>query len=66
MKRSTVMSVKERFLKYVAVETTSDENSPACPSSEKEWNLAHMLADEMKNIGINSALINHNTRVAAL
>ena len=51
------MTVKERFLKYVSVETTSDENSPACPSSEKEWNLAHMLADEMKAMGISGVRV---------
>ena len=27
------MTVKERFLKYVKYETTSDENSGTCPST---------------------------------
>ena len=44
--------VVERFLKYVKVDTRSDEYSATFPSTEKQKNLAKELADEMKNIGV--------------
>lgn len=37
------MTLTERFLKYVQIETTSDENSDVCPSSPREWELANVL-----------------------
>lgn len=48
-------SVTERFLRYVKVDTqSSEENSEAgkFPSTDKQHNLAKMLADELKDIGV--------------
>ena len=42
----------ERLLKYVKVQTTSDENSGMLPSTQGQFDLAYMLADEMRRIGI--------------
>ncbi len=41
------MDVLERFKRYTALDTTSDENSDTCPSSERQWALAHLLEQEM-------------------
>ncbi len=41
-----------RFLRYVAVETTSNPDSESFPSAECEWNLLRMLADELTAMGI--------------
>ena len=49
------MKAYERFLKYVTVRTPSDENSSTIPSSSCQFNLAHVLVDEMKAIGIEDA-----------
>ncbi len=49
------MDIVERFLKYVSFETTSEENSPTCPSSPKELELGRFLAEEMKTIGLENA-----------
>ena len=49
------MNVTERFLKYVAFDTQSDEHSESCPSSEKQKLLGAYLAEEMKAIGIADA-----------
>ena len=46
------MNITERFLKYVSFDTTSDENSPAVPSTEKQKALGAFLADELKKIGL--------------
>lgn len=55
-----MMTVKERFLKYVQVLTTSDESSASCPSSEGQWTLARMLVDEMKALGIADARVDEH------
>lgn len=45
------MSVMERFLKYVAVDTESVEDAECFPSSEKQKNLAKLLVEELAAIG---------------
>lgn len=49
------MKAYERLLKYVTVRTPSDENSSTIPSSSCQFNLARVLVDEMKAIGIEDA-----------
>ena len=46
------MNVKERFLKYVSYETTSDEDSPSVPSTEGQNVLLKVLFDELKELGL--------------
>lgn len=46
------MNLLERFLKYVSVYTTSDESSDTCPSTKRQLDLAGILFDELKEIGI--------------
>lgn len=45
-------SVKERFLRYVQVETTSCEKSESCPSTPGQKVLGGMLVEEMKAMGM--------------
>ena len=49
------MNVTERFLKYVAFDTQSDEASETCPSSEKQKLLGAALVEEMRAMGIADA-----------
>ena len=46
----------DKFLRYVSVETTSDENSESQPSTAKQLNLLGMLRDELQAIGIEATL----------
>jgi len=46
------MKVDERFLQYVAFDTTSNEESETIPSDKKELALAAFLEKEMKEIGL--------------
>ena len=46
------MELKERFLKYVAVDTQSDENSETFPSTSKQFDLLNMLKEEMEALGL--------------
>jgi tripeptide aminopeptidase len=45
----------ERFLRYVAIDTQSDEGSSSSPSTEKQKDLARMLVDELKAAGCGDA-----------
>ena len=51
------MTAYERFLEYVAVWTTSDENSDTVPSAARELDLARILVEEMKGLGIEDARV---------
>ena len=57
------MSVQEKFLRYVAIDTTSDENSETCPSTEKQFTLARLLCDEMKKMGVQSVRMDEHCYV---
>ena len=48
--------ILDRFLRYVAVDTQSDEESESQPSAAKELNLLKMLRDELCTFGVESTL----------
>lgn len=48
-------TVVERFLRYVSFETTSDECSETCPSTEGQKVLGRAIVEEMKEMGISDA-----------
>ena len=54
------MRAYERFLRYIAVPTASDETSGAHPSSEKEWVLAKMLREEVEALGAKDITLSEN------
>ena len=48
-------TVKDRFLRYVQIDTTADPSSTSFPSTEKQKDLGRLLADELKSLGIEDA-----------
>jgi len=48
----------DRFLRYVKVDTRSDENSGDSPSTEKQKDLSRMLAEELRELGCDDAEMN--------
>ena len=54
------MTVNERFLKYVSYETTSDEFSQTCPSTEGQKALGAALVEEMQDMGITDAYMDEH------
>jgi len=44
--------ILNRFLKYVQIDTQSDENSKTYPSTQKQFNLAQLLERELIEIGL--------------
>ena len=49
-------NIKDRFLRYVAVDTQSDETSDSQPSAMKELALLEMLRDELRQMGVEAEL----------
>jgi tripeptide aminopeptidase len=48
-------TVTERFLKYVQIDTTADPESSSFPSSMKQKDLAKVLVEELKEMGVKDA-----------
>lgn len=48
-------TVKERFLKYVQIDTQSDPHSGSSPSTEKQKDLAKVLVAELQELGVSDA-----------
>ena len=46
------MTVIERFLKYVAFDTQSDESTGVTPSTEKQMVFARYLKTELEDLGL--------------
>jgi tripeptide aminopeptidase len=60
-----MQQIIDRFVKYVTVDTQSDPENPAFPSTEKQWNLAHILVDELKEIGLEDVTLDDNCYIMA-
>lgn len=45
-------SLVERFLRYVKIDTQSDEDSASHPSTAKQHKLAELLVEELKELGL--------------
>jgi len=48
-------TASERFLRYVQVDTQSDPQSAAYPTTEKQKDLSRLLAEELQQMGITDA-----------
>jgi len=57
--------IKERFLRYVKIDTQSDPESESTPSTEKQWKLARLLAKELEEIGMEEVSIDENAYIMA-
>ena len=57
------MRAYERLLNYVKIYTTSDENSTTVPTTARQFDLAKVLVEEMKAMGIQDARVGENCYV---
>ena len=57
------MRAYERLLNYVKIHTTSDENSNTTPSTRRQFDLAEVLSEEMKNHGVKDVRVDENCYV---
>lgn len=49
-------TVKDRFLRYVQIDTQADPNSTTNPTSEKQLNLSKLLSEELTQMGVANEL----------
>ncbi len=59
--------LEERFVRYARIDTQSDEKSTTSPSTEKQYDLLRLLADELKSIGAQDVtLADYGTALATM
>ena len=59
------MTAKERFLRYVAIDSGSNENSGTHPSTEKQWDVARLLEKELIEMGAQDVRVSSQCYVYA-
>lgn len=57
--------VLERFLRYIAIDTQSDEDSETTPSTAKQFDLARLLVEELSQMGLSDVSIDDKCYVMA-
>lgn len=55
----------EKFIEYIKIDTTSDAKSKACPSTNIQFNLAEVIVEDLKKIGLNDVTLDNNGYVMA-
>jgi len=55
----------DRFISYVTIDTESDPHSQTTPSTQKQWNLANKLVQELKAIGLEEVTIDDKAYIMA-
>lgn len=56
----------EYFLKYVKIDTMSKEGSPTVPSTQKQFDLARVLAEDLKKLNLQKIQLTDNCFVTAV
>jgi len=54
-----------RFLSYVKIYSTSDAESETTPSTERQWDIANFITEDLKNIGLEDVSIDENGYIMA-
>ena len=47
----------DRFIRYVKVDSQSDPESTTTPSTQKQWDIIHLLVEELKQIGLSEVSV---------
>ena len=55
----------ERFLKYVKIGTESNPECEQCPSSEIQWDLAKVIVEDLKELGLQDISLDKNCYIMA-
>lgn len=58
-------SVKDRFLRYVKIDTESEQNADKIPSTDKQLDLCRLLRDELIAIGASDVVLDPHGYVTA-
>ncbi|MFX1504612.1 MAG: peptidase T [Promethearchaeota archaeon] len=57
--------ILERFLRYVQIHTTSQEDVDEIPSTKRQFDLAHLLVSELQALGLTDASVDEHCYVIA-
>lgn len=60
-----MQNIVDRFVKYIKIDTQSDAKSPEFPSTEKQWDLAKVLVEDLKEIGMQDVTLDDNCYIMA-
>lgn len=55
----------ESFIRYVKIDTTSDSGSESCPSTERQFDLARLLVEQLHGLGLEDARVDESCYVTA-
>jgi len=55
----------ERFLRYVQIDTRSDDQSPTTPSTPGQWDLLRLLERELKELGLAGVVLTEHDYLLA-
>jgi len=55
----------DRFISYVKIDSQSNANSVSTPSTEKQWNIANKLVQDLNDIGLSEVSIDENAYIYA-
>ena len=58
-------TIRDRFIKYITIDSQSDPNSSNTPSTKKQWDMANLLKSELEDIGLEEVSIDKNSYVMA-
>lgn len=53
-------SILEKFLRYVKIDTQSDENCEETPSTKKQFDLANLLVKELEELGVKDIVLDEH------
>ena len=59
------MDIVDRFIKYARIDTQSDENNTQIPSTQKQFNLAKEVEQEMLEMGLTEVSLDNNCYLMA-
>lgn len=58
-------NVVERFIRYAKIDTQSDPDSKTIPSTKRQFNLANLLVEELKDMGLKDVSVDEKCVVMA-
>ncbi len=57
--------ILDRFLRYIAIDTQSDDSSLTMPSTAKQFNLLNLLKEELLAMGLEDVSLDENGYIMA-
>ena len=59
------LKLQNRFINYVKIFSTSDPESETTPSTERQWNMANYIFEELKTLGLSDVSLDENGYIYA-